>query len=93
MTPCVVAFEDGEREAGNEVQVDFVRSEADGGMDKVVAGGLGLRDVKIPVILSSVHKHEEPLGEVWLRRSTLLFVWGCSELVESLSVQEFLNSA
>lgn len=36
VTPCVAAFEDGEREVGHAARVDLVRSEADCGVNGVM---------------------------------------------------------
>lgn len=84
--PRVVAFQDGEREAGNAAFVDFIRSEGGGVMDGVVVGGLGARQVQIPVIPALVHNMKNIQVRVSLKCLMPPLAWGWWEPVGSFWV-------
>lgn len=93
-TPGVVMFTDDESKVGYSAQVDFVKTEAGGGMHGVVVGGLDPRRVEIPVILALIHKHWEDLGEGRVETFyAVISLWVAGANGKFVGAQELLDSA
>ena len=57
----VVAFEDGEREAGKAIHMHLIGGEPGGGADGAATSKFHVRQVDVPVVLSFIDDHCEHL--------------------------------
>ena len=63
VTADVVGFEDGEREAGEAADVDFLGRKPGGGVDGIVVGRRNVWQQHVPIVLLFVSDHGEHLGQ------------------------------
>ena len=63
VTSDVIGFEDGEREAREAADMDFVGSQPGGGVDGIVVGRRNVWQQHVPIGLLFVSDHGEHLGQ------------------------------
>ena len=63
VTADVVGFEDGEREAGEAADVDFVGRKPGAGVDGIIVGRRNVWQQHVPIGLLFVSDHGEHLGQ------------------------------
>ena len=76
MVTPVRAVEDGEREAREASDMDFIGGKARGGANGVVIGVFDVGKVDVPVVLVSLQTMANIWAIVWLTRSTPPFPLG-----------------
>ena len=93
MDTTVRSLKDGEGEAWEASDVDFIRGEARSGADGVVIGVFDVGKVDVPVVLSSLQTMANIWAIVGLTRSTPPLPLGREALVVSLRIPSSLYTA